>query len=436
MRIRSGGHDYEGLSYISESPFFVVDLRNLRSITINTENSTAWVQAGATLGELYYNIANKSRTLAFPAGTCPTVGVGGHFSGGGYSMMSRKHGIAADHIIDARLIDVNGRILNRESMGEDLFWAIRGGGGASFGAITAWKIKLVSVPENVTVFNVVKTLSQNATEPIHRWQYISNEVDENLLIRIFIGRGDSIQDGNRTIQASFTSLFLGQIDTLLPLMQQSFPELGLVKEDCTEMSWIKSVLYFAGFPTESSLSVLLNRTRPRRSYNKAKSDYVTVPIPDDGLQGIWERLYEEEINSTQLQFSPYGGKLNQISESETPFPHRSGNVYMIHYLVRWTEEENEEAESRISWIRRLYKYMAPYVSNYPRAAYLNYRDLDLGVNSKENPTYAEAKIWGIKYFKNNFNRLVHVKTMIDPENFFKNEQSIPPVGSWWKKEGD
>ena len=45
--------------------------------------------------------------------------------------MSHKYGIVADDIIDDRLIDVNGRILNQESMGEDLFWAIRGGGGGN-----------------------------------------------------------------------------------------------------------------------------------------------------------------------------------------------------------------------------------------------------------------------------------------------------------------
>ncbi|KAI5332069.1 hypothetical protein L3X38_022197 [Prunus dulcis] len=68
--------------------------------------------------------------------------------------------------------------------------------------------------------------------------------------------------------------------------------------------------------------------------------------------------------------------------------------------------------------------MAPYVSKSPRAAYLNYRDLDLGRNKDADTSYAEASIWGLKYFKNNFRGLVHVKTLVDPSNFFR-EQSIP-----------
>ena len=84
IRVRSGGHDYEGLSYLCKTPFILVDLINLRSIEINLEDETGWVQSGATLGELYYSIAKKSEIHGFPAGICPSVGVGGHFSGGGF----------------------------------------------------------------------------------------------------------------------------------------------------------------------------------------------------------------------------------------------------------------------------------------------------------------------------------------------------------------
>nr|GFD60002.1 reticuline oxidase-like protein [Tanacetum cinerariifolium] len=80
----------------------------------------------------------------------PTVAVGGHCSGAGYGNMIRKYGLTVDLIQDAELIDVNGRLLDRKSMGEDLFWAITGGGGASFGVVLSFTFKLVQVPPQVT----------------------------------------------------------------------------------------------------------------------------------------------------------------------------------------------------------------------------------------------------------------------------------------------
>ena len=57
----------------------------------------------------------------------------------GYGMLLCKFGLATNNVIDAHLININGRILDRESMGENPFWAIRGSGGASFRVIIAWK---------------------------------------------------------------------------------------------------------------------------------------------------------------------------------------------------------------------------------------------------------------------------------------------------------
>ncbi|KAJ0493343.1 putative tetrahydroberberine oxidase [Helianthus annuus] len=315
MRIRSGGHDYEGLSYLSYSntPFFILDLFNLRSVDVNIEQETVWVQTGATLGEVYYGIAEKSNIHGLPGGVCPTVGVGGHCSGAGYGNMLRKYGLTADCIVDALLVDVNGAVLDRESMGEDLFWAITGGGGFPVGT---------------------------------------------------------------------------PIETLLSRTQQP------------------------------------GRDRPF----KIKSDYLKNPISKKGLKFIFKKM--KELPNQMITFSPFGGRMEEISEFAKPFPHRAGNLAMIEYETYWNQLGMEAAKKNLEFARKMHEHMTPFVSDNPREAFYNYRDLDNGVNHHGKYSYEEGMVYGIRYFKEvNYNRLVMVKTMVDPNNFFSNEQGIPALQS-------
>ncbi|KAJ0559975.1 putative tetrahydroberberine oxidase [Helianthus annuus] len=207
MKTRSGGHDLEGLSYVTNTkePFFIVDMFNFRSINVDIEQETAWVQAGAILGEVYYRIAEKSNTHGFPAGICPTVGVGGYISGGGWGTMLRKYGLSVDNVVDAQVIDVNGKLLNRKSMGEDLFWAITGGGGASFGVVLAYKLKLVRVPEVVTAFRIQRTSEQNLSTIAHRWTQVADKLDNNLFLRMVLSTINNT-NGEKTIRGTMKEL--------------------------------------------------------------------------------------------------------------------------------------------------------------------------------------------------------------------------------------
>ncbi|XP_020573713.1 berberine bridge enzyme-like 22 [Phalaenopsis equestris] len=438
IRPRSGGHDYEGLSYCAHqtnSSFITLDISALHSISFEELSGTAWVQAGATLGQLYYEIAGRNKTAAFPAGFCPTVGVGGHVSGGGMGSLTRKYGTAADNVVDARLVDVKGRILNRESMGEELFWAIRGAGAAGFGIIVAFKISLVEVPEKVTVFNAVRTsANQNVTELAGRWQEIGHRLDVDLFIRLIAEATAKKDETTASIKLTFSSLYLGGRKEVLRLAKQSFPELELKASECVEMTWLESFLFFNGLYGKFPVEALVNKIIESTGSFKAKSDFVQKSIPGSGLNKIWRFLMEayEDGEWFVLIMEPFGGKMSEISEDEIAFPHRKGNLYNIQYILKWLDSEEEKGggiERRLRRMKSLYELMAPYASTEPRAAYYNYKDMDLGRNAegKSSRYSAAAEGWGRMYFKGNFRRLAELKGKVDPHNFFWNEQTVPPL---------
>nr|XP_043614103.1 tetrahydrocannabinolic acid synthase-like [Erigeron canadensis] len=426
LRVRCGGHDFEGLSSIADVPFVMLDLNRMRSVDVDVGNRTAWFEGGALLGEVYYAISNKTNSLYFPAALCPTVGVGGYLSGGGYGYLIRKYGTGADNVIDVRFMNVDGVILNRKSMGENLFWAIRGGGASSFGIVLAWKLSLVSVPELVTVFFVTKTIEEGATEILHKYQYVVPSGDRDLSIRVAIINTFIGNTTTQTINVTFQGLYLGRIDTLLPLMNRTLPELNLTRQDCEEMTIAQSSLALNGLPSDTPLEFLRSRETTLSMRTKSKLDYVRIPIPKHGLRKIWKKLFENEVGTGMLFLHPFGGRNDEISETSTPYPHRAGVLYQFHQIITFSDQASDTTPAslrRINWLRSFNDFIAPYVSRNPREAYLNYIDLDLGF---EAGSYEQASVWGERYWKrHNFKKLISIKAIADPENFFKHPQSIP-----------
>ncbi|XP_023760782.1 tetrahydroberberine oxidase [Lactuca sativa] len=425
MRIRSGGHDYEGLSYTADVPFVMLDFTNMRSIDIDVVNRTTWVQPGATLGELYYSISQKTDTLYFPGGVCPTVGVGGYVGGGGYGNLVRKYGTAADNVLDVRFMDVNGNIMNRKSMGKDLFWAIRGGGASSFGIVLAWKLRLVPVPEKVTVFILNKTSEEGVTEIFHKYQYVAPTIDRNLHIRTQVFAEYIGNTTKKTIRIMFEGIYQGTRDTLLPLLDEKFPELGVTREICEEIRSIQSTSVFWGFPSSIPTEIHTNRSAIFKLNNKSKSDFLRTPIPIRGLRKIWRKLMQND-GSALFMINPFGGRMDDYSETAIPYPHRAGVLLQILKTVNFNGQTSDTTPTslrRLAWLQSMEEVFTPYVSKNPREAYSNYNDLDFGVGSSN---YEEASLWGERYWKrDNFKKLIRIKANVDPHNFFRRPQSIP-----------
>ncbi|CAN0872499.1 Berberine bridge enzyme-like D-2 [Linum grandiflorum] len=440
VKVRCGGHSYEGTSFSAapnnsnDDDFVIVDLMRLNGVSVDLETETAWVEGGATLGETYWAIAEASDNgYAFSAGSCPTVGVGGHIGGGGYGLLSRRYGVAADNVVDALLVDANGVLQDRKSMGEDVFWAIRGGGGGTWGIIYAWKINLLKIAPKLTAFTVSRQPSSksNLSALLAKWQTVAPNLDPDLYLSCFVGSSLPQAANPNQISATFKGLYLGPKETALSTLNRAFPELAIGAADCYEMSWIESVLFFSGLdPVKSSVLDLKDRYFEDKHCFKAKSDYVRNEIPAEGIERMVEMLEKEPKGYVILD--PYGGKMSEIRSDAIAFPHREGNLFTIQYLVEWRQEESGSNNSTryVEWIREFYEAMTNFVSKAPRAAYVNYMDFDLGENGGAGDQVEVARVWGDKYFLGNFERLVMAKTLIDPHNVFNNQQSIPPLSSF------
>ncbi|MCO5572068.1 hypothetical protein L7F22_025819 [Adiantum nelumboides] len=411
LRVRSGGHSYEGLSSTASTPFAIIDLMNMHAITVNVAKKFVWVEAGVRLGELYYAIASaSSNTLGFSAGTCATIGVGGHFMGGGYGMLSRKYGVAADNLLEAQVITANGTLIKKVSTSDpELFWALRGGGGGAWGIVVAWKLKLVSVPSTVTTFNVWRTGKQALTDLVFKWQNVVPAAAPELFVAIYMASISSA--GAADMGASFYGQYWGTVNQTVALFNSIYPELGLTASGCKQGNWIQAVASIAGLAEPVAL---LNRQQTSRGYFKAKSDYVSKALTKQALSGAYDIMMKNTRG--WMIFEPYGGVMSKISSDAIAFPHRAGKLFVIQYQAVWPDDTNSPDNELIAWLRGLYSYMAPFVTYTPsRATYVNYNDLDLG----------DSVTAGKSYFGSNFAKLVKIKARVDPSNIFNQPQSVP-----------
>ncbi|MGA8994014.1 MAG: FAD-binding oxidoreductase [Nocardioidaceae bacterium] len=119
--------------------------RALADIDVDVRRRTAWVGAGVKAGELL--AALDGTGLTFLAGSNPDPTVVGMTVTGGISWFGRRYGLGSDSIVTIELVDGLGR-LRRVDASEDpeLFWALRGGGGA-FGIITRMEVALHPAPQ-------------------------------------------------------------------------------------------------------------------------------------------------------------------------------------------------------------------------------------------------------------------------------------------------
>src|SRR5215468_1110000 len=135
--IRGGGHNVGGRALCDDG--LVIDLSRMRSVFVDAATRRARVQGGVTLGDL--DRETHVFGLAVPCGIVSRTGIAGLTLGGGVGWLIRKYGMSIDNLLSAQVVTAEGKVITANaSENEDLFWALRGGGG-NFGVVTSFEFQ-------------------------------------------------------------------------------------------------------------------------------------------------------------------------------------------------------------------------------------------------------------------------------------------------------
>ncbi|OBR05809.1 FAD binding domain protein [Colletotrichum higginsianum IMI 349063] len=128
------------------------------------------IGAGIQDGEIF-DFAKKNNVVAV-GGTSKDVGVVGWATGGGHGFMTGEYGMGADNILEAVIVTPSGDLITANAcQNEDVFWAIRGGGGGTFGVIVNMTMKAYPVPE-MTLLGL-NAAANNGTSSKAWWRFVA-----------------------------------------------------------------------------------------------------------------------------------------------------------------------------------------------------------------------------------------------------------------------
>ncbi len=403
VRPRSGGHGYAG--YASGDGTVVLDLSHLSRVEFDRSSGVATIGPGAQLIDVYAGLAAHGVTV--PAGSCPSVGLGGHALGGGIGLAGRALGLTADNILGARVLTADGIVHQAgASPGEDadLLWALKGAGAGNFGVVTSLRMRTHPIA-SAAWFSVSWPWS-SADEALDAWQRLAPAAPD-ALTSVF-----HLETGAGQLGVSANGQYFGSTDRLSGLLGPLTAVPGASLSTGVD-AYLELMLRWAGCLDRP---IATCRTEPAgglaRARFAAKSDYVTQELPLVArhllLAAIERASTDRGLSSAAILLDSYGGAINRIAPEATAFVHRDA-LFAVQYLTYYPSAADLAAAR--AWLDGAWSQLRGYVSG---EAYQNYSD----------PGLAD---WERAYYAGNYPRLQRAKATYDPDGRFDFPQAITPA---------
>jgi FAD/FMN-containing dehydrogenase len=396
VSVRGTGHNVAGYAVCNDG--IVIDLSPMKNVQVDPAARTVRAEAGLTWGEV--NDALQPHGLAATGGFVSVTGVSGLTLGGGLGWLVRKHGLALDNLLSAQVVLADGRVVTAStSENEDLFWAIRGGGG-NFGVVTSFEFRVH--PVGTVLAGVVVHPAEAAGRVLRHWRDFEKTSPNELTQGALLFRFPDDPSGPPQLRAApvigVGGVFAGSVQdgekVLAPLRGFGPPAADL----------------FQPIP-----------------YNEAQrmADFLWPP----GLHGYWKSSFMETLSDaaidvvidhfarvpsrhTVIVLEYYGdGAMSRVPQAETAFGHRN---WPYNFLVTSAWSDPADTDRNIAWTREFFDAMRPFLAN---ASYVNYIG-DEGIEGLRG-SYGEEK----------FARLAAIKSKYDPTNLFRMNQNIAPVSA-------
>jgi FAD/FMN-containing dehydrogenase len=394
VAVRGGGHNAGGLGIWDDA--LVIDLGGIAYVHVDPAAQTVRVGGGATWADVDH--ATHAFGLAVPTGIIASTGVGGLALGGGLGHLTRRCGLTIDNLVSAELVLADGSFVTAsEWQNEDLYWAIRGGGG-NFGIVTSFVFKA----HNVHTDYAGPMLWEFEEAPkILRWY----------------------RDLIRTAPDELNGFFAFM--TVPP--GPPFPEHLHWKKMC-------AIIWCYSGPLEKAEEVF----KPLRAFSPPALDLVG-PIPHPavqsmfdglyppGLQWYWKADFVNEISDAAIEahmkhaaalptmhstmhLYPINGAASRVGRNDTAWSFRESTWAQV---IVGVDPDPGKKEVITEWARAYFDEMHQYSSG---GAYVNFM-MDEG-DERIRATY-----------RDNYDRLAAIKAKYDPENFFHINQNIKPSRS-------